>query len=86
MSDISIDENKEEGDEEEYMKKDPIKKYQLGGHDRSSNLSNKYPEEHFIDETKSVQVAPGEGENCEFCFRILALSSHSVIPSVRGQW
>ena len=23
--------------------------------------------------------------NCEFCFRILALSSHSVIPSVRGQ-
>merc|ERR1712004_242956 len=52
----------EEDGEEEYMRKDPVKKYQLDGHNRSSCLSNKFPEETHHDDTKSVQVAPGEGK------------------------
>ena len=72
MSDMSIDDpddpveanltDGEEDGEEEYMRKDPVKKYQLDGHNRSSCLSNKFPEETHHDDTKSVQVAPGEGK------------------------
>ena len=54
LADLSVDEDKdqeEEFEEEEYRAKDPVKKFQLEGHDRSSTLNNKFPEETFEDTT-----------------------------------
>ena len=34
----------------------------MEGHDRSSVLSDKFPQEKYHDTTKTVQVAPGEGK------------------------
>ena len=74
LSDMSIDddllpniaENVDDPDqfeEEEYRMKDPVKKFQLEGHDRSSAMNNKYPEETFEDETlEAVKIAPAENK------------------------
>ena len=45
--------------EEEYIKKDPVRKYQFEGYNKSLCLSNMYPEAENIN---SVIVAPGEGK------------------------
>ena len=66
LIDLSIEDDNHQGefDEEEYRAKDPVKKFQLEGHNRSSCLNNKFPEEVFEDDTvmDSIKIAPGENK------------------------
>ena len=48
-------------DELNYVKENPVKKYQFV-YDESVCMANKYPEVEAIDVTKNIEVAPGEGK------------------------
>ena len=64
LADLSVDQDQREFEEEEYRTKDSVKKFQLEGHDRSSCLNNKFPEETFEDTTLTdrIQIAPAENK------------------------
>ena len=48
-------------DEIEYIKNDPVRKYQFT-YNKSLCMSNKYPEISAEDPTREIEVAPGEGK------------------------
>ena len=54
-------ENNDFQEEVDYITNDPVKKYQFP-YDESVCMANKYPEVEAIDETKDIEVAPGEGK------------------------
>ena len=59
--DSDDDTDQEHKDEEEYLMKDPVRKYQFT-YNKSLCMSNKYPEIDSVDPTKDIEVAPGEGK------------------------
>jgi hypothetical protein len=57
-----LNEDKEEQEEEEYIKKDAVKKWQFE-YNKSTCFSHNYPEIDFKeDNLKNVSIAPGEGK------------------------
>ena len=63
MTDITSEEKDEETEEErmekEYLAKDPVRRYQFDGYNKSLCMSDVYPE---MSHKNAVAVAPGEGE------------------------
>ena len=54
--------------ENEYLKKDPVRRYQFEDYNKSLCMSNMYPE---VDPVNSIILAPGEGKIPKMSFLMM---------------